>query len=129
MELFISQTGYEQFKNTGFNIVGNERLRMEILNLYEATYPKMLSNYKMVNRYMVDFEDYIVQNFIFSGGELDPVSYQDLYDDHYYISWIRAYLEGRKHLINVESDLSGETKRILDLIYAELGERGMGAEP
>jgi hypothetical protein len=74
----------------------------------------------MVNTYFPEFDNHIVQNFVFSDYRLEPIDYPKLLNDHYYISWIRAYKEGRKVLIKMEIDLIDETKRVLKLIEDEL---------
>ena len=120
VEFFLSQTGYEGYKDVGLQIVTNKDLKNEILNLFETKYPSILLNYKMVNTYFPEFDNHIVQNFVFSDYRLEPIDYPKLLNDHYYISWIRAYKEGRKVLIKMEIDLIDETKRVLKLIEDEL---------
>ena len=121
IELFLSQTGYEGYKDIGLHILTNKELKKEVLTLFETTYPKMLSNYKMVNSNYPDFDNHVVQNFIYtSDKKLVPVDYQKLLDDHYYISWIRAYKEGRIYLIKSETRILNETGRIRQLIKNEL---------
>jgi len=119
-ELFLSQTGYQGFKDIGLQILTNKELKKEVLTLFETTYPRMLSNYKMVNTFYPDFDNHVVQNFIYSSSKLVPVDYQKLLDDHYYISWIRAYKEGRISLINLETRFLNGTRRIHQLIKNEL---------
>lgn len=43
-------------------------------------------------------------------------------EDYYFIGWVRAYKEGRNTLISIETDLTDETNRILQLIKGELGD-------
>jgi len=119
-EIFLSQTGYEGYKDIGLHIVTNKDLKDKILTLFETIYPSILANYKMINGYLPKFDEHVVQNFIYSNHKLEPIDYQKLLTDHYYISWIRAYKEGRKDLINMENILINETERILNLINNEL---------
>ena len=123
-ERFISQTGYEQFKNTGFNIVGNDRLKDEVIELFESTYSRSRLDYDQVNKEYVPVVDHIVPRFIFTAQPpgLEPVDFEALYDDDYYINWIRAYMAGRKELIEIETDVSGETQKVLNLLNRELNQ-------
>jgi len=120
VELFLSQTGYEGYKDIGLHILTNKDLKGEVLTLFETTYPYILSDYKLVNAEYPDFENHVVQNFIYADDKLEPVDYPKLLTDHYYISWIRAYKEGRKYLIKIERNLLTETQRVLQLIKDEL---------
>jgi len=124
-ELILSVSGYEQFKNIGFHIIRNSQIKNEVLKLFESTYPKALGNRGQVNNEYVAFTNYYVPLFIFTTGENDmnylkPISFQDLYDDRYYIGWIRAYKEGRNALIKLDSGLLKETSRVLQIINSEL---------
>jgi hypothetical protein len=119
-EFFLSQTAYEGYKNIGLQIITNKNLKDEIMNLFETIYLGTLSDFKLVNKYLPSFDDHIVQNFIYANDKLEPIDYPKLLSDHYYISWIRAYKEGRKDLIEMENYLISETARVLHLIQDEL---------
>jgi len=120
IEFFLSQTGYEGFKDVGLQIVTNKDLKNDILNLFETIYPSIILSSKLVNEYFPKFDDHIVQNFIYSNEKLDPIDYTQLLTDYIYISWIRAYKEGRKDLIGMENHLINETQRVIHLIEDEL---------
>ena len=119
-KFFLARTGYEEYKDIGLHILTNKDLRYEILNLFEITIPNYLSEYGMINELYIDFDNHIVQNFIYADGKLVPVNYQALLADHFYISWIRAYKEGRKNLFQSEGKLLLETQRVLKIIKDEL---------
>ncbi len=119
-ELFLSRTGYEGYKDIGLQILTNKNLKKEVLTLFESSYPRWLSSYNEVNELYPEFDNHVVQNFIYSDDELVPLDYSKLLTDHFYISWVRAYKEGRKYLINMESDLLNETQRVRQLIINEL---------
>jgi hypothetical protein len=119
-EFFLSQTGYEEYKDIGLQIITNKDLKDEIINLFETIYPSESNRYKSVNKYLPDFDDHVVQNFIYANRKLKPIDYPKLLSDHYYISWIRAYKEGRNDLIEMENNLITETTRVLNLIQDEL---------
>lgn len=120
VKMFLSQTGYEGYKATGLNIVTNKKLKKQILDLFETIYPNTLARYETVNEKLPEFDNHIVQNFIFINKTLEPIDYEKLFTDHYYISWTRAYKEGRKEVIKMESELIEETERVLSSIKDEL---------
>ena len=119
-ELFLSRTGYEGYKDIGLQILTNKNLKKEVLTLFESSYPRWFSSYKQVNVFYPEFDNHVVQNFIYSDDELVPLDYSKLLTDHFYISWGRAYKEGRKYLIKAEGDLLNETQRVHQLIINEL---------
>ena len=119
-ELFLSRTGYEGYKDIGLQILTNKNLKKEVLTLFESSYPRWFSSYKQVNVFYPEFDNHVVQNFIYSDDELVPLDYSKLLTDHFYISWVRAYKEGRKYLIKAEGDLLNETQRVHQLIINEL---------
>jgi hypothetical protein len=120
INIFLSNTGIESYKATGLNIVTNKELKKQILNLFGTIYPNTFARNEKINEKLPEFDNHIVQNFIFTNGELEPIDYEKLFTDHYYISWTRAYKEGRKEVIKMESELIKETERVLNSINDEL---------
>jgi len=119
-ELFLSQIGYEGYKDIGLQILPNKALKNQVLTLFETTYQSFFSNYNMVNGFNPDFDNHIVQNFIYSGKRLVPIAYPEILTDHYYLSWIRAYKEGRYTLIQSEEALLEDIQEVLELLKKEL---------
>ena len=39
-QLSISQSGYEQYKNLGYNIINDDDLKNEVIHYFESTFPK-----------------------------------------------------------------------------------------
>ncbi|PIV93528.1 MAG: hypothetical protein COW44_09030 [Flavobacteriaceae bacterium CG17_big_fil_post_rev_8_21_14_2_50_33_15] len=124
-DLFLSSIGYQAYKDKGLDIITNKSLSKEIINLYEVTVPKNLSTNKLVNESYPEFDNHVVQNFEFiqansNEGDLTPHDYKSLFSDHFYISWIKAYGQGRLYLIKTDKALIEECKRVLKLINTEL---------
>jgi hypothetical protein len=119
--LFISNIGYQSYKDSGLDLITNKNLSEEIIKLYEFTIPGILSTTDLVNEMDAQLDNHIVQTFDFvEGVGLTPNDYESLFSDHYYISWIKAYNQGRKHLIRVDQTLIKECERVLQLIVNEL---------
>jgi hypothetical protein len=121
-ELSLSLSGYEQYKNKGFDILVRERVKDEVINYFESTFPKWFTSYAAVNSLYDSFIDYHVPLFYYKNETLTPIDIQSLYVDSYFLGWIRAYLEGRNTLILMEKELIEETRRVLGLVREALDE-------
>ena len=66
------------------------------------------------------FIDHHVPLFIYKKETLIPLDIEKLYDDDYYLGWIRAYKEGRNTLVEWETYLLKENQRILQMIQRQL---------
>ncbi|WP_194977145.1 DUF6090 family protein [Aquiflexum lacus] len=75
----------------------------------------------LVNEIDAEWDNHIVQNFDFvEGVGLTPNDYESLFEDHYYVSWVKAYNQGRKSLIKTDQTLIKECENVLQLIRNEL---------
>jgi len=124
-DLFLSNIGYQAYKNQGLDIILNKPLSEEIIKLYEVTISSALSTNSLVNGDYPELDNHIVQNFdlmILKGkeGELTPKDYKSLFNDQFYMSWIKAYMQGRIGLIETDKKLIKECERVLDLVNKEL---------
>lgn len=123
-ELFLSNIGYQAYKNQGLDIITNKALSTEVVKLYEVTIPSTLSTNSLVNELEPSFDNHNVQNFDFIEGEgLTPNDYESLFSNHYYISWIKAYSQGRRSLIATDNILIKECESVLKLIREELEQK------
>ncbi len=120
--LSLSQSGYEQYKNMGYEIILDKPARQEIVSFFESTLPKWFTIYTQVNAPYVPFIDHHVPLFIYKRETLVPVNMDQLYDDDYYLGWLRAYMEGRNTLIETETEFIEENQRVLQIIKKQLGE-------
>lgn len=118
--LSLSQSGYEQYKNMGYDIIVDKSIKLEIVSFFESTLPKWFTDYTQVNAPYVPFIDHHVPLFIYKNEGLVPINIDQLYKDDYYLGWMRAYMEGRNTLIEGESEFIKENQRVLQLIKDEL---------
>ena len=119
--LFLSNIGYQAYKDEGLDILSNKTLSTEVIKLYEVTIPSSLSTNNLINELYPEWDNHIVQNFNFISGEgLTPNDYESLFSDHYYISWVKAYYQGRFSLIRTNLNLIKECERVLNHIHNEL---------
>ena len=120
-KLFVSNIGFQAYKDYGLDLITNKNLSAEIIKLYEFTIPSILSTNDLVNEVDAEWDNHIVQNFDFvEGVGLTPNDYESLYADHYYVSWVKAYNQGRKSLIKTDQTLIKECENVLQLIQNEL---------
>lgn len=122
-QLSISQSGYEQYKNIGYDIILNDNLKKEVINFFESTLSGWQSFYDEVNYKNLSFDDYHVPLFHFKNISLEPIDIESLYTDQYYLGWIKAYTGGRKILIQMEQNFIEENQRVLQIIKDELKNR------
>jgi hypothetical protein len=118
--LSLSQSGYEQYKNMGYGIIIDKPTSREVVDFFESTLPTWFTEYTQVNAPYVPFIDYHVPLFIYKRESLVPINMDHLYRDDYYLGWMRAYMEGRNTLIEIESVFIKENQRVLQLIKDEL---------
>ncbi len=120
--LSLSDIAYQALKSHGIDIITNKELGKEILKLHEVTVPNILSTNSLVNEEYKPFVNHIVLHFdLVEGVGLTPNDYESLFTDHFYISWTKAYGQGRLYLIETDKGLIAEYQRVLELIRAELG--------
>ena len=119
--MVLSNVGYQAYKDQGLDIILNKNLSSEIIQLFEVIVPGTLSTNDLVNEIYPAWDNHIVQNFDFVHGQgLTPNDYESLFSDHYYISWIKAYSQGRRKLIATDEILIKECERVLSLLRDEL---------
>ncbi|TVZ59210.1 hypothetical protein NA63_1737 [Flavobacteriaceae bacterium MAR_2010_105] len=118
--LSLSQSGYEQYKNIGYGIILDKPISKEIIDFFESTLPTWFNDYTQVNAPYVLFIDHHVPLFIYKRESLIPINMDQLYEDDYYLGWMRAYMEGRNTLIEIESKFIKENQRVLKLIKDQL---------
>lgn len=120
-DLSLSNIAYQALKDRGIGIILNKELANEIKKLHEVTIPHLLSDNSQVNQYYAPFDNHVVQNFIYDSEKgLTPNNYEALFTDQFYISWTRAYMEGRKYLMKNDLEMIGEYERVLQLVKNEL---------
>jgi len=119
-QLSISQSGYEQYKNIGYDIITDDTLKQEVINYFESTFPKWWTNYIEVNYKNESFFDYHVPLFYYNTSSIEPIDMESLYTDQYFLGWLKAYMGGRVTLIQMEQNMIGETQRVHQLIKEEL---------
>ena len=122
-ELSLSRSGYEQYRDKGYDMILNAAIKDEVINYFESSLPKWITGYTPVNYYNDSFFDYHVPLFFYKNQSLTPIDMESLYEDKYFTGWIRAYMEGRNTLIQIEHQFIEESQRVLLLLKEELDQK------
>ena len=121
---FVSQAGYEELKNAGFDILQDDSLKTEIVTIFETTYPRMreiLDGFKTTNQPFIEHLRHHFYDRAFE-DKLVPVDYDEILDDHYYYSALMNTKGLRAWYIRLQETCLIESKRVLQLINEKLNE-------
>ena len=120
-EDFVSESGYEQLRNEGFDIIKSQSLREEIIELFEATYSLMREEMEVYRPNDINIHKYIDEHFSEeTPGFLSPVNYEELLEDNYYKAILKRLAGTRWWQIEVYNKSLSNTQRVLQLINEEL---------
>ncbi len=117
LNFMLSKSGYEAYKNAGFNLVLNRQLKDEIIELFEATLPRLERAYGFVEseseltRILVFESFYMIDN-----DSLYPKEYDAFLSDEKYLSLFRRIKENRLLLIDRIEACIEESQQVLHLI-------------
>jgi hypothetical protein len=118
---FVSKAGFEGLKNAGLELIQSDKLRVELVNLFENTYSVMRED---VEVWQIDpfIFKYMDENFVWSSGKAYPKNYDFVMNDHYFFSIVHRLMSQSNHLRGILESGLEETQRVLQLIKEELGE-------
>ncbi len=119
----LPKSGYEELKNTGFAIVLSDSIKSSIIDLFENTYFEIEKHFDQIRITSPSFGEYIKHNFLtLGGGNLEPVNYSFIMNDHYYKSTL-MYANGiRRWQITLINRSLEKSKRVLLELQNEIGE-------
>jgi hypothetical protein len=126
---FLSYVGFESLKNVGFEIIGNDQIKREIVYLFEGVYQDLQHKYSRSNLIstpnLTTFRD---QHFLFHVDTIKqqighrPVDFDRLVENEYFKSWLLSTKGIRLWVRNSLQESLSETERVQKLILKELGE-------
>ncbi len=122
-QMSLSQSGYEQYKNIGYDIIADDAIKQQVIHYFESTLPKWWTIYMEVNYKNESFYDYHVPLFNYEPYTLRPIDIESLYTDQYFRGWLKAYQGGRTTLAQMEQDLIEETNKVLQHIETKLAKK------
>jgi len=83
---FLTTSSYKAIENRGFHIVSSIFLRKKIMKLFDDTYPSMILEINNIdeNTLKTNMQNYMINHFEYSNGQLKPNDYQELLEDQRY---------------------------------------------
>lgn len=119
--LRLNADGYESFKNTGFGIIRNEKLKGEILRLFEVTYANYQTELEWANASYIGFygwwDDYF---FTTEKDFLIPLDFDQIVSSKAFIGKINETMIIRESLKIAMMDCLNHNTAVLKLINDEL---------
>jgi hypothetical protein len=122
-QMTLSKSAYETFKSLGFELIRSDVLRMEIIQLFEVTYPNISNFFKDVamQRYGVTrsmFNKYLRTN---RKMEAIPMDYLDLQQNQEFINWVYNRRAWKSSVIGHNQDLIEPTDLLIKSVNNYLG--------
>lgn len=119
--LRLNADGYESFKNVGFGIIRNEKLKDEILSLFEVTYANYQTELEWANASYTGFygwwDDYF---FTTEKDFLIPLDFDQIVSSKAFMSKINETMIIRESLKIAMMDCLNHNTAVLKLINDEL---------
>ena len=120
---FISYVGFESLKNVGFEIIGDDELKKEIIRLFELTYRELQARYDRSGKHQhAGIIDLHHQHFVRQSAEyrFTPLDFDNLVKDVKFKGWLNSIKGARGWVLQTIDQSLDETERILHLINEEL---------
>ncbi len=120
-DLRISSVGYNYLENTNGKIIKNEKLRKEIIDLFENKYAHTLKQLMWGRDDNPETSPFIDEYFERTpGAALKPYDGKELYESRKFNSLLKKALAQRIYFTGIVEDQKRETQRVLELIQEEL---------
>ncbi len=120
----LSKGGYEALKNTGIEIISNEKLKTEIVKLYENTYLILEGRLKWGTEVNPSWDKYIIKNFRRGvgddGGALYPRNYDFILNDDYFLGLLELAASQRSFFKRFIKESLDSSQGVLQLVQDEL---------
>ena len=119
----LSNTGYEELKNAGFDILLNDYLKREIITYYEVETNNINTRPSFRETEVANFHVYFRKIFRDLGGPHSlPLRPNEIKKDNYFRSIITSIYDTRNIRIGNNRSIQNESENLLQLIKNELGE-------
>lgn len=123
-QISLSTSAYETFKSVGLNTIRSEALKMEIIQLFEMTYPDAINLIRDValQRYSVTRD--IFNKYFRTNRELValPVDYESLPHSQEFINWAYNRRGWKMGVINANNGLIQPTNELIKNVNKYLGD-------
>ena len=125
-QISVSTSAYESLKSIGLKNIRSESLRMEIIQLFEMTYPDAINLIRDVamQRYGVTRD--VFNKYFRTNRELVmvavPIDYESLQHSQEFINWIYNRRGWKRGVIDANNGLIGPTKKLIKNVNKYLGD-------
>ncbi len=117
----LNTDGYESFKNIGFEILRSQRLKNEILTLFEVSYRKYDSSIEVTNTLWGSQPFWWIHFFIADQDlGMTPIDYTQVQRNNEVLSNVRVLFQQRKEIIERLTFVINESEKVLTLIQDEM---------
>jgi hypothetical protein len=111
----LSTSAYERIKSTGFDIIQSESLRMQIMQLFEMTYPSIVNLTRDVAIQRYNKSQTMVDKYFRTNRQLEtvPNNYSGLKNNQEFINWIYNRRAWKSSIINFNTNLTDPTDELI----------------
>ena len=118
--IYLSNDGFEAFKNAGFQIVKNNQLRKAIIDLFGVKNFKHVQFIEYIKENFKVYESFLIQNFYTEEQRLIPIDYEELMLDPQFMAIVKRMKERRTSILNNLNNNLEENQSVLELVEEEL---------
>mgnify|MGYP000869978899 FL=1 len=119
---FLTTSSYKAIENRGFQIVSSIFLRKKIMKLFDDTYPSMILEINNIdeNTLKTNMQNYMINHFEYSNGQLKPNDYQELLEDQRYRNILSYNIEIQGYFKWKRIDCLKQVELLIEEIDKEL---------
>ena len=119
---FLTTSSYKAIENRGFQIVSSIFLRKKIMKLFDDTYPSMILEINNIdeNTLKTNMQNYMINHFEYSNGQLKPNDYQELLEDQRYRNILSYNIEIQEYFKWMRIDCLKQVELLIEEIDKEL---------
>ena len=119
---FLTTSAYKAIENRGFHIVSSIFLRKKIMKLFDDTYPSMILEINNIdeNTLKTNMQNYMINHFEYSNGQLKPNDYQELLEDQRYRNILSYNIEIQGYFKWKRIDCLKQVELLIEEIDKEL---------
>lgn len=116
----LSKSGYESLKNIGIEIISNDKLKTNIMNLFEDSYLILEGRLRWGNEVNPGRINYLIEHFKRDSGSLIPRDYNFIVNDDYMIGIIELAATQRAFFMRFYKESLENSQKVHQLIKDEL---------
>ena len=122
-KIFTPQiSAYKVLESKGIDLISNDRLKKQILDLYNIDYPTLEYEYENYHQNIHDYGRPIARSLFIAGKTetLEPIDYKSLYANVEFINVLKLIISNDNTIIEMLKNLIEKCKKIENAIDAEL---------